>query len=479
MLRVQTVQWLGNGSGSDRLIPTLFALDVGYTLVLVFPEDSAAPNASARSVLWRNSGASPAGTRDPQDASNHKSATGGVIALQSGGFTVNNDTGLSPNVNGNESSKKYTAVVLNDPNGSEMRTGQFVGNDSTQTIATGLTSLSDVWIVGGGGGALGTGTAYRSNLFTGNASVPFGNGVQITNQITGFTGGSFSVGYVAVSGGINGAPGVHGGGCLYEWVAFNLAAGNRKVQHFYQAGTAASTITINFTGLANAIQVVLGRTVNIATTTNWRGPDQTGTACFTWDGPGTANPAGGFEAKNAASIVVGHDVAPNGVAGAGLVFPGTAGIPPEFTSISPAVGTAAGGTDVTITGKYFFDGVVVNFDGIAATDVMVVSDTEITCKTPAHASGLSDVTITNEDFQFVTAADAFTFTGEITSVSPDHGTMVGGTPVTIAGAGFIDGSTITFGGEPATDVVFVDVNTFTCVTPAHAVGAVDVVITEP
>jgi hypothetical protein len=468
-LRVQTIQWTGNGAVGDRLIATLFALNVGHTVVLVFP------SSVGRSSLWRNSAASPAGTRDMQDPSNHKSATGGVVALQSGGFTVNNDTGVSPNINANETGIAYTAVVLNDIAGDEMRVGQFSGNASTQSIASGLSALSDVWIVGGAGGIIGTGTAYRSSLYTGNSSTPFGAGGQTTNQITGFTGGTFDVNFVNISGTINGSPGGVPG--LYEWLAFNLPANSYKVQHFYDNGTASATITHTFTGLYDLIQICCGRATNLAAGPIWRGPNEAGTNSWLFNG--TAVISGGIEAKGATSVTLGHSFAPNGIAGAGLIFPGIAGLPPVISSLSPTHGTAAGGTTVTINGNYFVSGCIVNFDNVAATDVTFISTTQITCKTPAHAAGLVNVTVTNPDFLKDTSVNAYTFEGQITSVTPNHGTLVGGTHVTIAGAGFINGSTITFGGVPATDVVFVDVNTFTCVTPQHAIGAVDVVITEP
>lgn len=49
---------------------------------------------------------------------------------------------------------------------------------------------------------------------------------------------------------------------------------------------------------------------------------------------------------------------------------------------------------------------------------------------------------------------------------------------TISGIGFGDGATITFGGSAATSVVVEDQYTITCVTPAHAAGAVNVVVTN-
>ncbi|MEZ6186349.1 MAG: IPT/TIG domain-containing protein [Planctomycetota bacterium] len=78
---------------------------------------------------------------------------------------------------------------------------------------------------------------------------------------------------------------------------------------------------------------------------------------------------------------------PNGVNGTGT---GTyvAGL---LTAINPNVGNTAGGTTVTINGNGYLIGMSVTFDNVLATDVVVVSPTELTCKTPPHAQGLVDV----------------------------------------------------------------------------------------
>lgn len=82
---------------------------------------------------------------------------------------------------------------------------------------------------------------------------------------------------------------------------------------------------------------------------------------------------------------------------------------PTFTSVVPAYGSPLGGTAITLTGTNFAAGAVVRIGGTAATSVVVVGPTSITCVTPAHASGLEDVQIINLDAGSVTAADAFTY----------------------------------------------------------------------
>ncbi len=65
----------------------------------------------------------------------------------------------------------------------------------------------------------------------------------------------------------------------------------------------------------------------------------------------------------------------------------------------------------------------------------------------------------------------------VTGVSPNSGTTLGGTSVTITGTNFVAGATVTFGGTDATGVSVVSPTSITCATPPHAVGAVDVVVT--
>jgi hypothetical protein len=67
----------------------------------------------------------------------------------------------------------------------------------------------------------------------------------------------------------------------------------------------------------------------------------------------------------------------------------------------------------------------------------------------------------------------------VTSISPDHGPFIGGTPVTVSGTGFQSGATLTIGGTAATSVVVVNATTITAKTPAHAPGTVDVTVTNP
>ena len=68
-----------------------------------------------------------------------------------------------------------------------------------------------------------------------------------------------------------------------------------------------------------------------------------------------------------------------------------------ITGLSPDSGPTAGGTAVTISGYGFKTGATVAFDGVAATSVVVISDNQITCDSPAHVAASINVVVTNTD----------------------------------------------------------------------------------
>jgi hypothetical protein len=67
----------------------------------------------------------------------------------------------------------------------------------------------------------------------------------------------------------------------------------------------------------------------------------------------------------------------------------------------------------------------------------------------------------------------------ITSINPTQGPTTGGTVVAIGGTNFQTGTAVTFDGAPATNVTVNSATSITATTPAHAAGAVDVVVTSP
>jgi len=81
-----------------------------------------------------------------------------------------------------------------------------------------------------------------------------------------------------------------------------------------------------------------------------------------------------------------------------------------------------------------------------------------------------------------TLAGGFTYHSppSLASVSPNSGPDVGGTPVTIAGSGFTTpgNTSVFFGGTSAAGITVVNATTITCSTPAHALGSVDVIVSN-
>ncbi len=160
---------------------------------------------------------------------------------------------------------------------------------------------------------------------------------------------------------------------------------------------------------------------------------------------------------------------------------------PKITAISPTSGSTAGGTAITITGSGFQNGASVKIGAALASNVIVVSSTTITATTPLGPANEQvalpqDVVVTNPDGTSSTLTRAFTYSVPplaVNSISPTIGVTVGGTLVTITGAGFttVLNSSVTFGGTAATNVSVVDAITIQATAPPHAAGTVEVVVT--
>lgn len=131
---------------------------------------------------------------------------------------------------------------------------------------------------------------------------------------------------------------------------------------------------------------------------------------------------------------------------------------PTLTAAAPASGPIAGGTLLTLTGTGFAAGATVTVGGVAATDVVIVSNVLARVVTPAHAAGAVDVVFTNDDTQAATLAAAYTYTAPLPTgigTLTDGGSGVVGTePVggggqaggVSCGCTSFDGSMLSLGG---------------------------------
>lgn len=177
--------------------------------------------------------------------------------------------------------------------------------------------------------------------------------------------------------------------------------------------------------------------------------------------------------------------------GTGIVSPLDAGASqqgstPTVASVVPKSGPPAGGTVVTINGSNFTSGTQtsppsVAFGGKPATNVTVLSPSQLKAQVPAHTAGSVSVQITTTSGKSASLANGFTYitaTFSVNSVSPFSGPAAGGTTVTISGSGFQTGASLTFGGLAASSVKLTNSSTITAVTPVHSSGSVTVTVTN-
>jgi hypothetical protein len=160
---------------------------------------------------------------------------------------------------------------------------------------------------------------------------------------------------------------------------------------------------------------------------------------------------------------------------------------PTVTGITPAAGPVAGGTTVTVTGTGFTDATGVSFGQVAAQNLTVASDTQLTVTSPqAAAAGTVGVTVTTPAGTSPTSqADHFTYelatpAPTVTGIDPAAGPVAGGTTVTVTGTGFTDATGVSFGQVAAQSLTVASDTQLTVISPpAAAPGPVDVTVTTP
>jgi hypothetical protein len=151
---------------------------------------------------------------------------------------------------------------------------------------------------------------------------------------------------------------------------------------------------------------------------------------------------------------------------------------PTVTSISPAAGTIAGGTSVTITGTRLTGATGVTIGGAAATSVTVVNATTITAVTPAGSAGTASVVVTTPDGSNA-ANTLYTYAAlpTVTSITATAGPTAGGTTVTITGTNLTGATAVTFGATAASGFTVNSATQITATTPVGSAGTVDVRVT--
>ena len=155
-------------------------------------------------------------------------------------------------------------------------------------------------------------------------------------------------------------------------------------------GTQVTIIGTNFTS---------GATVSFGTNA------ATGVSCASTTSCVATSPAGSGVVDVTVTTAAGTSATSSGDK-----FTYTSSSSPTVTSISPAFGPPAGGTQVTITGTNFTSGATVAFGTNAATGVSCASTTSCVATSP-HGTGTVDVTVTTPSGTSVTSSgDKFTYT---------------------------------------------------------------------
>jgi len=209
-------------------------------------------------------------------------------------------------------------------------------------------------------------------------------------------------------------------------------------------------------------------------------------ATVTWDFTGTVVSAAplssppSVDATFSATDAFGNTIRNQSNAASLALAPGF--IPaPRVVSISVTSGPASGGTSVTISGTAFTGATGVSFGTRAAARFTVNNSTSITAVSPSAPAGTVDVTVTSAGGRSATSsADQFTFVGlpVVSSISPNSGSVLGGTTVTISGAHLLGATAVRFGGT-ATGFWVNDDASITAYAPAgEQPQRVDVTVTS-
>lgn len=155
---------------------------------------------------------------------------------------------------------------------------------------------------------------------------------------------------------------------------------------------------------------------------------------------------------------------------------------PTVTAVTPGSGPVVGGINVVINGTNFTGATAVQFGATAATGFSVNSATQIVATAPAGSAGTVDVRVTTPGGSSASsAADQFTFlpAPTVSGIAPSSGPVAGGNSVTITGTNFTGATSVIIGGTVAPSFTVLSSTSISASTPAHAAGAVSVLVTTP
>jgi IPT/TIG domain len=258
---------------------------------------------------------------------------------------------------------------------------------------------------GGTGGPSGGGTGGAG----GNTGpLDGGNGNEWTTNVGSGGGGNGAYPYVSRNGGNGGYyGGGGGGGASFNYSGAGVGGAGRQglIAIVYTPLTApvVSSCTPNSgpTGGGQSVSIGGSGFINVTSV-------NIGGAVLTSLAVPNANTITGVTAAGAAGLYnINVNVSGGVAAGAGANLY-TYVTPPSLSSCNPVRGLTLGGTAVALTGANLTGTTGVTFGGTAATSVVVVNATTVTCVAPAHAAGLVNIVATNA-YGVATLTSAYTY----------------------------------------------------------------------
>jgi len=145
----------------------------------------------------------------------------------------------------------------------------------------------------------------------------------------------------------------------------------------------------------------------------------------------------------------------------------------SLTSVTPLA--AAPGATITLSGDGFMLGATLDIGGVPATPLQV-TQTEMTLAMPVGIVCDTQITVTNPSSQ--SASIPFNPTPVISQIFGQMGPASGGGQLTVTGAGFSPGTTLSVGGNPAT-IIFMNEPFIVVSVPPGNPGPAAIAVTSP
>lgn len=165
----------------------------------------------------------------------------------------------------------------------------------------------------------------------------------------------------------------------------------------------------------------------------------------------------------------------------GVVQSATFTPPPTVINVSPNSGSTVGGDSIQIFGTNFIHVNSVNF-GSQSASFATTSPSSIVAMSPPESAGVVDVTVTTTaGTSPITTNDQFTYHEPtpqpvISRVNPNNGSSVGGNPVRIIGANFVNVTKVSFGTANAPSFTVLSPTLIVAIAPP-GIGTVDILVT--